>query len=158
MCTVAKEVQADIVACQEINLDTTQPVVRSILYETLRKSWKRSRLSLGGTPTTFVHMYKPGRTMLASVNHVTGRVISSTADKWGRWVSKTTIISAYQVGPEASSPGKTTAATQQRSVLLQAQDPITDPRAAFDRDLRLYLQTCQAQDEDILILTGIKTN
>ena len=161
MCKVAKEVQADIVACQEINLDTTQPVVRSILYETLRKSWKRSRLSLGGTPTTFVHMYKPGGTMLASVNHVTGRVISSTADKWGRWVSQTlrcqqdrklTIISAYQVGPEASSPGKTTAATQQRSFLLQAQDPVTDPRAAFVRDLRLYLQTCQAQDEDILIM------
>ena len=161
LCTVAKEVQADIVACQEINLDTTQPVVRSILYDTLRKSWKRSRLSLGGTPTPFVNMYKPGGTMLVSTHHITGRVLTSVSDKWGRWTSETlrcqqnrtlTIISAYQVGPEASSPGKTTAATQQRSFLLQAQDPITDPRSAFVRDLRLYLQTCLSQGDDVLIM------
>ena len=43
LCRVASEVQADMIAYQqEINIDTTQPVIRSILYETLRKAWTRS--------------------------------------------------------------------------------------------------------------------
>ena len=38
-CRVVKEVQADIVACQEHCLDTTQPIVRSVLYDTLKNHW-----------------------------------------------------------------------------------------------------------------------
>ena len=161
LCRIASEVQTDMIACQEINIDTTQPVVRSILYETLRKAWTRSRLALGCTDTTFVNMYKPGGTMLVLKDNITGRVLSSTSDKWGRWTSqrlrcqherKLTVISAYQVGPEASSPGKTTAATQQRSFLIQSQDPLTDPRSAFVRDLRLYLQSCLTQGDDLMLV------
>ena len=99
--------------------------------------------------------------MLVSKDHITGRVLSSTSDKWGRWTRqrlrcqherKLTVISAYQVGPEASSPGKTTAATQQRSLLIQSQDPLTDPRSAFFCDIRLYLQSCLTQGDDLLIM------
>ena len=37
LCKVTKEVQADIVCCQEHNLDTTQSNVRRILYDTTRQ-------------------------------------------------------------------------------------------------------------------------
>ena len=142
-CKVTKEVQADIVACQEHCLDTTQPVVRSVLFDTLRNSWTRSRLTLGTTPITYSNMYKPGGTLLVSMSHVTGRVISTYSDKWGRWTSQTfrcqqerklTVISAYQVVPDTPSPGKTTAAEQQRSHLIESQDPLREPRPAFVRD------------------------
>ena len=36
-CRTATEVQADIIGCQEHNLDTTQPSVKSILYDTAKK-------------------------------------------------------------------------------------------------------------------------
>jgi hypothetical protein len=63
LCKVSKEVQDDMVACQEHCLDTTQAIVRSIMYDTIRKSWPRSKLTLGTTPTPFVNMYKPGGTI-----------------------------------------------------------------------------------------------
>ena len=160
-CKVTKEVQADIVACQEHCLDTTQPVVRSVLFDTLRNSWTRSRLTLGTTPITYSNMYKPGGTLLVSMSHVTGRVISTYSDKWGRWTSQTfrcqqerklTVISAYQVVPDTPSPGKTTAAEQQRSLLLESQDPLREPRPAFVRDFQQYLQMCLSTNDDLLIM------
>ena len=106
-------------------------------------------------------MYKPGGTLLVSMSHITGRVISTHSDKWGRWTSQTfrcqherklTVISAYQVVPDSQSPGKVTAAEQQRSLLIESQDPLREPRPAFVRDLHQYLQLCLDAAEDILIL------
>jgi exonuclease III len=160
-CRVVKEVQADIVACQEHCLDTTQLIVRSVLYDTLKNHWTRSRLTLGTTPITFNNMYKPGDTMLVSMSHITGRVLSTNSDKWGRWTSQTlrcqherklTVISAYQVVPDSPSPEKVTAAEQQRSLLIESQDPLREPRPAFVRDLHQYLQSYLDASEDILIL------
>jgi hypothetical protein len=45
LCKIAKEVQADVVCCQEHNLDITKSNVRSILYDTARQYWSRSRLT-----------------------------------------------------------------------------------------------------------------
>jgi hypothetical protein len=52
------------------------------------------------------------------------------------------------------TPGKglTTAASQQQSFLLQAQDPVTAPRVAFRRDLKKYLQKCKSDGSDILLV------
>ena len=161
LCKVAKEAQADIVACQEHCLDTTQSVVRSILYDTIRQSWTRTRLTLGTTPTPFVNMYKPGGTMLFAVEHITGRVISSSTDKWGRWSTQTfrcqqgrklIVVSAYQVNPDTKKKGVVTAAVQQRTLLLESQDPTSDPRSAFVRDFHLYLSQCITIGDDVMIL------
>ena len=59
-CKVAKETQADIVCCQEHNLDITQTQVRSILYDTLRQRWSRTRITMGTSPIPFDNMFKPG--------------------------------------------------------------------------------------------------
>ena len=161
LCKVSKEVQADMVACQEHCLDTTQVIVRSIMYDTIRKSWPRSRLTLGTTPTPFVNMYKPGGTMLFSVDHIAGRVLLSSSDKWGRWTSQTlrcqhdrklTAVSVYQVNPDNKKKWVVTAAIQQRSLLLESQDPISDPRAAFVRDFQQFLQERISAGDDLLLM------
>ena len=60
LCKVAKEVKADVICGQEHNLDTTRSQVRSVLYDTARQHWDRSRLILGTTPIPFDTNYKPG--------------------------------------------------------------------------------------------------
>jgi exonuclease III len=160
-CKTANEVQADIVGCQEHNLDTTQPAVKSILYDTARRVWKRSKLHFGTTPIPFANMYKPGGTMLASLNHTTGRVISHSVDKWGRWTSQTlrgkhdrriTIVNVYQVVADTPGTGIVTSATQQRSLLLESEDRLSDPREAFLRDLKTYLKECVLKGDELLVM------
>jgi hypothetical protein len=41
---------------------------------------------------------------------------------------------------------------QQRSLLLEAQDPLIDPRQAFVRDLKLYLELCISQGDEVLMM------
>ena len=163
LCKVACEVQADIVACQEHNIDLSQPAAKSILlYDTVRREWTRARLSLGSSPIPYNTLYKPGGTLLAVRDHMTGRVIASDSDKWGRWTSVTlrgrkdssiTIVSApYQVNPDSPCSGQNTAAAQQRSLMLTVQDPLTYPRAAFVRDLSEYLRMLRQRGDEILLL------
>ena len=160
-CKTANEVQADIVGCQEHNLDTTQSVVKSILYDTSRRVWKRSKLHFGTTPIPFANKYKPGGTLLASLHHTTGRVISHNVDKWGRWTSQTlrgkhdrriTVVNVYQVVADTPGTGMVTSATQQRSLLLESDDCLSDPRAAFIRDLTVYLQECVSKGDELLVM------
>lgn len=159
-CKTANEVQADIIGCQEHNLDTTQPSVKSILYDTARREWTRSKLHFGTTLITYAHMYKPGGTLLASLNHTTGRVITHQVDKWGRWISQTlrghhdrrvTVINVYQIVTDTPGRGLVTAAAQQWSLLLDGQDPLTDPRQAFVRNLKSYLELCISQGDEVLL-------
>ena len=161
LCVVAKEVQADVICCQEHNLDTTQSPVRHILYETMRQHWSRSRLQFGTTSIPFTTQYKPGGTMMAVVNHLSGRVDSHSKDDMGRWVSYTlrgrnsqhlTVISVYQVVTDSPRQGVSTAAAQQQSLLLQSADTISSPRKAFKRDLRQFVQSRQAKGDEILIV------
>ena len=160
-CKMAKETQADIVCCQEHNLDVSQTQVRSILYDTVKQHWSRTRMTMGTSPIPFTSMFKPGGTMITALNSITGRIIGHTTDKWGRWVSQTyrgrdniriTIISAYQVVANNSKVGTSTAASQQRSLLLQMNDACTDPRIAFKRDLRIYAQECMMEGHEILLV------
>jgi hypothetical protein len=42
LCKVVKEVQADVICGQEMNVDATQSTVRSIMYNTSRQNWQSS--------------------------------------------------------------------------------------------------------------------
>ena len=132
-----REVQADILCGQEHNLDTVQSTVRSILYDTTKQHWKRSRINFSNTPVAFKNQYKPGGTFIMIVGDITGRVRTVYQDKWGRWVCHKfqgrtgriiSIISAYQVVTDFPGKGLITAASQQQSLLIQAQDSITAPK------------------------------
>jgi exonuclease III len=160
-CEVQKEVQADIMCGQEHNLDSDKTHVRSILYETCRQHWRRSKVIFGTTPISFHSPYKPGGTFMVSAGDVSGRIVHQEKDKWGRWVSQTlqgraglkvTIISAYQVVGTTITPGSITAASQQQTLLLQDQDITLNPRTAFRRDLSLYIRQCKEKHHDILLL------
>ncbi len=96
-----------------------------------------------------------------TVGNATGRVKTTSQDKWGRWSSQTfqgragvtlTIISAYQVVTDSPGKGLTTAALQQHSLLIQEQDPVTSSRVAFRRDLKRYLHQCQSEGHEILLV------
>ena len=98
---------------------------------------------------------------MMTMGDATGRVKATNQDIWGRWVSHVyqgragkvlTIISAYQVVTDTPGKGLTTAASQQQSFLIQAQDPIIAPRVAFRRDLGKYLQQCKNDGSDILLM------
>ena len=161
LCSIAKEIQADILCCQEHNVDTTQTEVRSILYATARQHWPRSRLVTGSTSTPFTTWYKPGGTSQLSVGHITGRITTSHQDSLGRWVSQTfrgrdgfimTVISAYQVVECGSQQGKTTAAAQQISQLIHMNVSDCNPRRAFKQDLRHFLHACKSRGEELMLL------
>lgn len=161
LCKVAKEVQADILCCQEHNLDTTQTAVKTIIYDTLRQHWPRSRITMGTTPIPFATTFKPGGTMLIATKDITGRIISHSTDKWGRWSSHTyrgkgqvqiTVISVYQVVTDKLQLGASTAAAQQRSLLMNSHDPLSAPRKAFKRDLTTFATQCITAGQEILIV------
>ena len=161
LCRVIKEVQADVMCGQEHQLDTAQYPVKSILYQTCKQHWQRSRMNFGTTAVPFKAMYKPGGTFITTVGNATGRIQSQTADELGRWVSQTfqgaagrriTFISAYQVVSDVVQPGTTTAASQQKSMLIQRNDPIQAPRKAFRRDLTAFLQKCKHAGDEIMLM------
>jgi hypothetical protein len=89
LCKITREVQADILCCQEHNLDTTRPNVRSVIHETARQHWSRLCITLGTTPTPFLSDHKPELTLTMSVGGITGRITSQGQEKWGRWTSQT---------------------------------------------------------------------
>lgn len=163
ICKILTEVKADIFCFQEHNLDTTQYKVKNILHETTNKHWQRARLTIASSPIPFSGTWKPGGTGIISNGHVTGRILTSGHDVWGRWSYQTlagkqgkrvTIVSVYQVVAQRQAlKGQFTTATQQRSLLISQKDKITDPRTAFRRDLQLFLQKCkQEEGHDILLL------
>jgi exonuclease III len=162
LCKIAQELQVDVLCGQEHNVDTSQPTVRSILYNTAKAYWSRFRLLTGSTNIQFATWFKPGGTLQISMGHITGRIICSYTDPLGRWVSQTfkgrngmslTIISAYQVVNDSPHLGLTTAAAQQRSLLTQMNYSECNPRKAFKQDLRKYLRECISRGDELL-LTG----
>ena len=164
LCQVIKETQADVFLGQEHNLDSTQPPVRNILQETSKQHWERYRLNIATTPIPFRSMYKPGGTFMLTVGNATGRILSQSHDKWGRWVSQTfqgaegrtiTMVSAYQVVTDTIKGGTTTVASQQYSLLLNEQDSTKAPRAAFRKDLKLFLQKCRNKGEELILVGNL---
>ena len=161
ICTVIKEVQADIFGGQEHKLDTTQVHVRSTLYETGRQHWDRNRMCFGTTPISFHSHYNPGGTFLVTVGNISGRILHQKQDKWGRWVrqefsgkdgARVVVISAYQPVAKHGREGNLTVSAQQQSLLLQNQDPTDNPRTAFRRDLFNLLDTYQQAGVEILLM------
>jgi hypothetical protein len=86
ICRSIREMQVDIFCAQEHHLDTTQSKIRSVLYETATKHWERHRLVIGTSPITFSNVYKPGGTMIVTVDSMMGRVVKQDRDRWGCWV------------------------------------------------------------------------
>ena len=98
-----------------------------------------------------------------TVDHLTGRVIKQIRDKWGRWTiqefigkgkTRVVIVSAYQPVHNSNGAGKTTVAAQQQSLLLMTQDPTTNSRTAFRRDLLAILKAYRTGENTAILLVG----
>jgi hypothetical protein len=74
------------------------------------------------------------------------------SDFRGREGVQLTVISAYHVDESGSHVGKTTAASQQTSQLIQMNAKDSNPRRAFKHDLRFYLRECTARGDELLLL------
>ncbi|KAI2507029.1 hypothetical protein MHU86_7414 [Fragilaria crotonensis] len=134
---------------------------RVILYDTVKQYWHRTKFIAGTTPIPFRTHYKPGGTFLLTIGSLSGRIIRQTQDRWGRWVvqecvgrsgTKLVIASAYQPVDKRGQDGNLTVAGQQRSLLLQSQDALGNPRSAFRRDLLKELLVYQRAGADILLV------
>lgn len=82
------EAESDICMISETNCDTNQHWIKTAIHEACQKQYGlgQFRMVAGHTPKTFTGQYKPGGVMLLTAGNVSGRVVTSGADKWGRWV------------------------------------------------------------------------
>jgi hypothetical protein len=124
VCAAWKHIEADIGLICEHKLDTThRGTVRGIKEGAARHFGAGTfRTVIGSTPICQDRQYKPGGVMAMTVGSVTGRVMSTHKDDFGRWVSVTlrrrqdiplTIICTYQVvDVDPTTVGAETYATQ----------------------------------------------
>ena len=149
VCRVHNEVQADIFLGQEHNLDTTQMHIQSSLHTAAQQLCKRARVKFGTTSIQFKTAYKPGGTFIMSTGSISGRMSKQRQDPWGRWVLQEftgknnrllVVVSAYQTVNKRGDQGALTVVSQQRSLLIQQNDPVSIPRTAFRRDLLLAMK------------------
>jgi hypothetical protein len=77
---------------------------------------------------------------MITTGNLTGRLHTQIPDKCGRWVCQE-FRGSFQ---KASHAGIMTVADQLTSLLMQSGDPLSDPRAAFRRDLKLCLDQYKA--------------
>jgi hypothetical protein len=141
--------KSDIGCNQEHNLDTTQHQVKSQLYATAQRRWQWRKLTVTSTPVQFAKTYKPGGTLMISVNSLSSRLIGMSKDKWGRWTCQTyqgknnikiSIFSVYQVVDSAAAlQGQLTAASQQQALMAATNDTLTKPQQAFCLDLQFTI-------------------
>ncbi|KAI2501661.1 hypothetical protein MHU86_12785 [Fragilaria crotonensis] len=147
LCGVQKEIQADILCGRsEHNLDTLQPKVRSILYDTSRQYWDRNKMIFGTSPIPFHSVYKPGGTFMITTGNLTGRVVHQSADHWGRWVTQ-----------EFQGRGTTSISPRFTQMLMHYQQQGFDMLVLGDFDEHLgsdaagmSLLTCQLELVDLM--------
>lgn len=164
LCRMGKEIQADVMGITEHNVDSTQHYVNNLLHESLHSNVAplQSKLTMGTTPITTEHIYKPGGTFVLSMGNVVARLIDTGSDEMGRWTYQSfagsndctvTFVNAYQVCKKSDTQkGRSTAAAQQESLLRQRGTSDPKPRKHFRKDLLAFLKTLAQAKHDILLL------
>ena len=153
----------DLYMAPETKLNTRHEGVQDTLHHHCRKVHGR-RYKLVATSSTirFPSQLKPGGVLALITGKNAGRVASTGADPFGRWVYLKltgghgrciTVVATYQVckgNPKLSGP--TTAITQQYSMMEQANRPNpTSLRRHHSQDLVQFVKGCQANGELIVV-------
>jgi hypothetical protein len=141
MCELSLEVQADVIAITEHNLDTQKFSIRKCCHDARTCLLDHSSMIMASSSIEMLNQYKPGGTLIMSRGKITSRLIKSGSDDMGQWTYQTfsrkrsrnvTIITAYQVCDKAiSQRGRYTAAAQQESILRQRGENNPNPRKHF---------------------------
>jgi exonuclease III len=154
MCELSLEVQADVIAITEHNLDTQKFSIHKCCHDACTRLLAHSSMIMASSSIEMINQYKPGGTLTISRGKITSRLIKSGSDDMGRWTYQTfsgkrscnvTIITAYQVCDKAIS--------QQESILRQLGESNPNPRKHFRLDLHKFLRQ-RRQEDDEIILTG----
>ena len=166
LCATLAEHKVNVIALQEINLDTTKQKVRKKLLKVMKFHFKQVRMIACSTPLRN-HKdsdWKPGGVLLAVVGDLARKVASSSIDPLGRWCEINLnrrdggivkIITAYQcVDTTLQSSGHQTYFFQLHKLLREKKDKIDiDPRKEFIADLKQHLMKDE-RDLTSIILTG----
>ena len=159
LCSIIHELSCDVVGFAEVKLDVTKYSVKSILYDTFRSQFQSIKLSTSTSPIPFEGFYKPGGTLLLTVNEVNCRYRHQYQDSLGRWSTISMngrhnrivhFISIYQVVDKATS-GPYTAYQQQNSALRLADRDVT-PRQAFIQDFYTYLTGLKTPETQFVVM------
>jgi hypothetical protein len=89
LCDRLHSHKVDVIALQEINLDTTQYQVTQKILQVLKETFGSVKMVTASTPVQKERTYKPGGVLLAVVGTCSHRVTSSQRDPMGRWCSIT---------------------------------------------------------------------
>lgn len=164
VCQNMASIQTDIMGFVEVNQDTSKYEVSHQLEKTAKRFFGHQRIIAGTSNRTVRRTFKPGGTMMMTVENAVKCARDTTRDRMGRWVStrysstsnnRTTVIMAYQVC-QTKRTGNNTAVNQQMNMILEESvrlDVIhrTNPREAFIVDLCSFVQHRQSEGDQIIL-------
>jgi hypothetical protein len=152
----------DIIALQELNLDTTQFQVRQQIFLVLRETFGSVKMITASTPVTKANTSKPGGVLLAIVGSCSHRVTTTHRDPFGRWCSATLagrnqqdirIYSAYQcVDDDIRYTGTNTYYAQLWRLFRDKDHRYPQPRRRFIKDLHAELLALKHDGISLIVL------
>jgi hypothetical protein len=80
-----REYQCNLVGLTEINLSVSKYKVRTIISDTLSRSFDAHQCSMSASTIPFDSYYQPGGTLTAVFNDTVCRFKSKSSDPMGRW-------------------------------------------------------------------------
>jgi endonuclease/exonuclease/phosphatase family metal-dependent hydrolase len=162
LCDRLKTHNVDIIALQELNLDTTQFQVRQQILQVLQETFGAVKMVTASTPVTKATTSKPGGVLLAMVGSCSHRVTTTQRDPFGRWCSATLagrnqqdvrIYSAYQcVDDDINHTGANTYYAQLWRLFREKTDRYPQPRQRFLKDRLAELITAKHANISLIIL------
>jgi endonuclease/exonuclease/phosphatase family metal-dependent hydrolase len=171
ICEAVDAIQADIACFSEINVDTNNHKVRSVLESITRRQFPQNRLVLSSSRHSNASLYKPGGTAIMACNAISSQIKSHSRDRMGRWSSicvssnkdrTIRIISAYQVCQTSKTGANTAASHQQAQLIAEAaatdQTTRSKPRDAFIFELQAFIHQAQHNGEMIILVGDFNEN
>jgi endonuclease/exonuclease/phosphatase family metal-dependent hydrolase len=160
LCDRLQSHKVDIIALQEINLDTTQYRVTQSILQVLQETFGAVKMVTASTPVQKERTYKPGGVLLAVVGACSHRVTATQRDPMGRWCSinlagrdstNVRIYSAYQC-VDARYSGDNTYYNQLWRLLRDTGERYPVPRKRFISDLCAELTRVQRDKTSLIVL------
>jgi len=151
---------ASVFVAQETNIHW-DPLTRYQIYQQCKSMAAQIKLTTASSQEPAADWYKPGGTLLLTLNQWTSRVISQGSDLLlGRWAYQeflgrnnqcVIVISGYRMCNQKFDAASTTVSAQQIR-LMQAQGiPNPKPRKLFLKDLITQLKQWRQQNKEIIL-------
>ena len=159
-----RDMECDHAVLPETKLDTHKGWVKAKVHHHCRRVFGTGeyRLTTAASPLEYHTPLKPGGLMSVTSGHLTGRVIETGADEFGRWLytkfscsgdKNITVIGIYQpCNQNIKTAGPTTSTIQQYSLLKQAQRHNPHKiREHYTTDLVTFVRRCQQNNELVCV-------